>query len=498
LSYARTFGGVHGVDALVGYEIDDQGSDYVSAYGTNFAVANKNELSNSVKPESVSGSRSMQRIVSYLGVGNYNYLGRYFLGGSYRVDGSSRLHRNSRWGSFWSASGAWRAADEAFMEPARGWLSELKLRTSYGVNGTLPSESFGFMGLSSLTGGYMGDPAISPSQIANDNLSWETNYSFNVGVDFGFFDRLSGSIEYYTRTTKNLLMDMPISLSTGFSSYLKNIGEVVNRGVEFELTSTNISTKHFDWSTTFNLSHNANRITKLSDGQEQIISGSYIRTIGKPYYTYYLIEFAGINPDTGAPQFYTNSVDENGRLTRDITEDNAKAMQTVVGKHAEPVVIGGLSNKLRYRWFDLSFLFSYQFGGYSYDNWAQKTENGGYDLKANIPTYYADSWKKPGDVTKYEVFIEAPKVRMNSVTTTRRLHSSDFIRLKTLNFGITLPAQWTRPAGLSNVRLYATANNLWTWAAYDYYDPEAVSSSGTAIWGTPPLRTIAFGISINL
>ena len=181
---------------------------------------------------------------------------------------------------------------------------------------------------------------------------------------------------------------------------------------------------------------------------------------------------------------------------RTITEEINKAHAIVLDKHAEPNAIGGLSNTLRYKWFDLNFMFSYQFGGYSYDNWAQKTEHGGNDLEANIPSYYKDSWKKPGDVTKYELFYEKPSVAMNKVTTTRRLHSTDFIRLKTLTFGFTVPKDWTRKIGIENVRLYASANNLWTWAAYDYYDPEAVSG-GTAIWGTPPLKTVTFGINVN-
>ena len=230
--------------------------------------------------------------------------------------------------------------------------------------------------------------------------------------------------------------------------------------------------------------------------QTEIKSGSQIRKVGKSYRTFYMIEFAGINPETGAPQFYTNDVDENGNYIKDITEEINKAHAIVLDKHAEPNAIGGLSNTLRYKWFDLNFMFSYQFGGYSYDNWAQKTEHGGNDLEANIPSYYKDSWKKPGDVTKYELFYEKPSVAMNKVTTTRRLHSTDFIRLKTLTFGFTVPKDWTRKIGIENVRWYASANNLWTWAAYDYYDPEAVSG-GTAIWGTPPLKTVTFGINVN-
>ncbi len=225
------------------------------------------------------------------------------------------------------------------------------------------------------------------------------------------------------------------------------------------------------------------------------MSGSQIRRVGESYRTFYVIEFAGINPDNGMPQFYTNHKDANGNYVKDITEDADEANR-IAYKHAEPTLTGGLSNSLRYKWFDLNFTFSYQFGGYSYDTWAQKTEHGGEDLEANIPTYYKDSWKKPGDVTKYELFMEDPAYPMNDYATSRRIHSTDFIRLKNLTFGFTLPKQWISKAGLSSARIFASANNLWTWAAYDYYDPEAVSA-GAAIWGTPPLKTVTFGVNLN-
>lgn len=136
------------------------------------------------------------------------------------------MHRNNRWGTFWSVSGAWRTIEEEFMQPVKDWLTDLRIRASYGVNGTLPSDYFGYMGLSSISGGYLEQPGIQMSQIANPNLKWETNYNMNIGLDFGFWDRLNFTIEYYTRTTKNLLMDCPVSMTTGFSSYLMNIGEV--------------------------------------------------------------------------------------------------------------------------------------------------------------------------------------------------------------------------------------------------------------------------------
>lgn len=160
LTYKQTFANVHHLDELLGYEIDDQYRDYLSGYATNFATPDKNDISNGKKTESVGGSDSRTRMVSYIGRVNYDYDNKYFLGLSYRVDGSSRLQRSHRWGNFWSVSGAWRIIDEDFMKPVSDWLTDLKLRASYGVNGTLPSDYYGYMALSSLSDGYNEQPAI--------------------------------------------------------------------------------------------------------------------------------------------------------------------------------------------------------------------------------------------------------------------------------------------------------------------------------------------------
>lgn len=496
LSYRFNIKENHHFDVLAGYEIDEQYSDYLSGYATNFASFDKTAISNGMKVESVSGYDQKTRLISYLSRANYDFKNKYYLGASFRTDGSSRLASGNRWGKFWSVSGAWRIIEEEFIKPVNHWLTDLKLRASYGVNGTLPSDYYGYMGLSGLTDGYLSQPGISLSQIANEDLQWETNHNLNIGLDFGLWNRVNATIEYYTRTTKNLLMDCPISYTTGFGSYLMNIGKVKNQGVEVEITSKNFDNGEFSWTTSFNISHNRNKILVLDGEQTEIISGSQIHKVGESYRTFYLIEFAGINPETGVPQFYTNDMDENGNYIKEITEDAAEAHAIALDKHAEPAVVGGLTNTLHYKWFDLSFMFSYQFGAYGYDNWAQKTEHGGNDLEANIPIYYLDNWKKPGDITRYEVFMEDPDQAMNKIATTRRLHSTDYIRLKTLTFGITLPKQWTRKIGINNARIFASADNLWTWAAYDFYDPESIEN-GSATWNTPPLKTVTFGINVN-
>ncbi len=496
LSYQTTIARNHHLDALVGYETDMYERDFLSGESSNFARNDRNDVENGMKLEAVGGYGRSYRLVSYLTRVNYDYKNKYYLGGSYRLDGSSRLSRDNRWGSFWSVSGAWRAIEEEFLNDYKDWLSDLKIRASYGVNGTLPSDYYGYMGLSSIKEGYLEQPGILQSQLENLDLSWETNHNFNLGFDLGFFNRLNVTLEYYTRRTKNLLMDRPLSMTTGFDKYLMNIGEVKNKGVELEIRSTNISNKNFSWSTVFNLGHNKNEIVRLDGLQTEIISGSQIRKVGMPYRTFYLIEFAGVNPETGAPQFYKNKPNADGTLDRTITEDPSDDVYRIATKNADPVVQGGLSNTLSYKGFDLNFMLSYQFGGYSYDNWAQKTEHGGDDPEANIPTYYRDRWQNPGDNTNIERFILNGDVSMKSYATTRRLHSTDFIRLKNLTFGYSLPKAVTGKAGIDRVRLYVSGNNLLTWAKYDYYDPEAVSG-GTAIWGTPPLRSVTFGLNVN-
>lgn len=495
LDYQKTFADKHNLDVLVGYEIDDQSRDHVMAYVKNFARPDKPEIANGVKIDEVGGSANSTRLVSYISRLNYNYDNRYYLGASYRMDGSSRLHRDNRWGSFWSVSGAWKASSESFLQSASAWLSDLKLRLSYGVNGTLPSDYYGYMGLSSLTSNYDEEPGMAQSQLKNFDLSWETNYNFNLGLDFGFWNRLNVTLEYYTRTTKDLLMDRPISMTTGFDDYLMNIGKVRNRGVELEIRSVNFDRPGFSWRTTFNIGHNKNKVVRLDGKQTQIADGTQIRMIGRPFRTFYLMEFAGIDPDDGMPQFYTNDPDGRGGYVKEITK-NPNEANYIPMKSADPKVSGGLLNTFRFKWIDFNLMFSYQFGGWSYDRWAQKTEHGGDDLDANIPTYYRKRWRKPGDRTKYERFIEGNDVAMSDYATSRRLHPTDFIRLKNFTVGVTIPKQWTRKIGIDKARVYASGNNMWTWADWDYYDPEAVSD-GSAIWGTPPLKTMTFGIDVS-
>lgn len=211
-----------------------------------------------------------------------------------------------------------------------------------------------------------------------------------------------------------------------------------------------------------------------------------------PYSTYYMIEFAGIDPVDGEPMFYKNTTDENGNLNKETTKDPRSA-EKVILQCADPTITGGLGNSISYKWFDLNFNVNFSFGAWNYDGAAGKLEHGG-DGTLNIPIYYRKRWQKGGDETSIERFVVGRSISMTDYATTRRLYSGDYVRLKNLTFGFTLPKTWTRKVGIDNIRLYASGNNLLTWAAYDYIDPESGSSPS---WDTPPMRTYTFGLEVK-
>ena len=215
------------------------------------------------------GSTQWERsTVSVLARVLYNYKGKYLFNGSYRRDGSSRLSKQERWGNFWSVAGAWNIMREGFMSKY-SFLSNLRVRASYGINGTLPSDNYGYMSLMSYTSKYMGNPGGTITTVTNDKLSWETSYNTNVGIDFGFFgQRLRGTVEYFNRDSKNLLQDVPISMVTGFSSTLRNVGCINNHGVEVELSGDIIDSKGWLWSAGVNATFLRSEVKELYGGAD--------------------------------------------------------------------------------------------------------------------------------------------------------------------------------------------------------------------------------------
>jgi TonB-linked SusC/RagA family outer membrane protein len=498
LGYNRRITGEHFLDALVAFDMEEYNYDYLSGSKNNFVDPDLNAITNGAELTGMDGSPSGWRMASFISRANYNFSTRYYLGASFRYDGSSRLPRvnNARWGSFWSVSGAWNVGEEAFMENAKNIFSDLRLRLSYGTNGTLPLSNYGYYDLSSLAVTYMGESGINRSQIANPDLKWEKNLNLNFGLDFGLFHRIGFVLELYNRTTKDLLMAFPISYTTGFDSYLRNIGSVRNRGFEVEVHSFNINKKNFRWTTRLNLGHNKNTVVKWDGAISEKVDGNFLHKEGMPYYTYYLIEFAGIDPADGEAQFYLNKKNGDGTINRGLTKDYRQA-DRVTFTGSEPLLNGGITNSFSYKCLDLHFMFNYSYGGYSYDNGAQKSEHGGNDMKANVPAYYEKRWKNPGDITDIERFVANRSTSMANIDNSRRLHPINFIRLKNLTFGLKAPQSWARAIHGDQIRFYTSGTNLLTWSKWTGYDPESTRSDGYVAWEQPPMKTLTFGVEIK-
>lgn len=492
LNYSKTFKEIHKLDMLAGWEVDDRTIKYTQAKGTNYPGDKLSELENAATPALVASGVTNDRLLSLLARVGYSYDDRYYLSANYRRDGSSRLGVNSRWGNFWSLSGAWRIDREAFMKNIVS-INDLKLRVSYGVNGTLPDEIYGHLSLVNYRANYMGLSGSSLYSIANPDLTWEKNCSFNAGIDVRMLDRLSLTFDFYNRETKELLQDVPVSMATGFQSTLKNVGRMNNRGVEVDLSADIFSESAVRWNTGIVLSHNRNKVRELHGGDD-IINGSSILREGESYYSFWSREWAGVDPETGEEMWVLNTKNPDGTVNRELTKDGNKAQRIIVGK-ADADLTGGWRNVVSWKGLELNFLFSFSLGGNVMDDLWTYTDSDGYFAINTIGVKQLDRWQKPGDRT------DVPR-RINNYTygrhaSSRHLISTDHIRLKNLSLSYKLPAGFTHKAGINVARVFFAGTNLLTWAAYDDIDPEQ-PVRGFTTFAFPNMKTYTFGIEIEI
>lgn len=496
LTYVKSFD-KHNFDALLGFETEHFRYDWNYMTGYDYP-GSLYELTNA-GTTSAESSRSAYKLTSFLGRLNYNYDNLYYAGLSYRSDGSSRLARDKRWGNFWSISAAWRFGGEKFMESARNVLSDGKLRVSYGVNGTQPGGYYSYMNLYKYGEAYNGSSGMGIVGIGNPDLRWEKNKAFNLGLDLTFIDRISVMFDYYVRRTSDLIYNLPVSGvpgyydSSGSTTTPQNIGELKNSGIELTITSNNIMTKDFSWTTSFNMGHNSNKVSKLNGESNEVISGALIHRVGEPYYSYWAYEYAGVDPETGKEMYYINDGTENARNT---TTKVAEANKVIVGKH-QAGIEGGLSNNIRWKFIDFGFTFTYSFGGDAYDYATWLHQNGGqYNYYGNTPDYYklSDMWTGPGDTN-----AKLPKFEYGStgVLSSRWLMPSDYVRLKNMTIGFSAPQQYIKRFGLEKARFYFSTANLFTIKSHDLMvDPE-MPVDGLCTFETPSLRTFTFGIELG-
>ena len=497
LNFNKSFGD-HTVTALAGYEARKYTSRSLSATGQNFTSSKLMYLSNAAKPSGVSGSESTDRIVSWISKVDYNYKNKYYLSGSYRRDGTSRLLKNNRWGNFWSVSGAWNISRENFLESTRHWLDNLRLKLSYGTNGTQPGGYFYSQSLYTVSYKHNENPALKVDTYGNPRLTWENSYTWNAGLDFSLWGkRFSGVIEYYNKHTKDLIDWPKVPIMSGWSSIVGNEGELRNTGVEITLESRNIDTEDFLWTTNFNISYMRAVVEKLKN---ESISSPYITRQGEKLNSFYVREWLGVDPQTGLAKFRKNTHDDNGKLidSKSITTNPGEAERVIVGT-GYPDWFGGLTNRFTYKGFELSFLLTFTLGGMLADNSfysvsSQVDELGGTNYRRDATNY----WRKPGDKGTDPIVIEGAPLLYADYASTRALISSDHLRVKNITFAYNLPKHWVQKAGLRAARVYVNGNDVFTFYRSKYKNPEGnISGSARGIDSWPSLKSWRFGVSVS-
>jgi hypothetical protein len=314
----------------------------------------------------------------------------------------------------------------------------------------------------------------------------------NIGFDVVFFNRFSLTADFYQRDTKDLLMEKPVYAATGFVSVMDNVGQIRNKGFEIEASSVNINSKDFRWSTSLNLSSNKSKVIKTTNEHSEFINGRLIHREGEAFNTIYVLEYAGVDPETGEAQYYENRPQSDGSLSKTIVKNPGQAFR-ICAKDPAPNLMGSLGNTFAYKFLDLSFNLSFTMGGWNVDNALWAIQDDGYWDKYNKSVELRKRWQKPGDITDVPRYVNGNETG-GWYTSTRAVHSQDHLRLKSLVFGLTAPKRWTNLVGLTKARLYFSGNNLLTWAAYDQYDPEL---GPQVSWNVPPTKTFSFGVELN-
>ncbi len=490
LNYAHEFG-KHNLTAMVGFEAEKRDLMYLTASSHNYSTYKLPELSNGQANTNASATYCAA-MMSWLGSVNYNYDNRYYLSASYRRDGSSRLSADNRWADFFSVSGAWRISGEKFLEGS-DLFSDLKLRLSYGTNGNLPTDYYGYMGTYATTGGYGSEPGIYWSNISNPKLGWEKSHNFNVGLDWTLYNRVTLTFDYYNKLTKDLLFKSPTTYLTGFDTYWNNIGELKNQGLEFSISSQNIRTKDFTWTTDFNITKQSIKVNKLPDGADvQYGDGNmYILREGESMHTFYLPKAKGVNSETGLMEFWIDPEDES----KGVTEYYSKAGSTIVGKGV-PDWVGGMTNTFRYKNIDFSFMISYQFGADMFDypgyflTYSDGVRVGTFNMSKRVAGNY---WQKAGDQTEFPRPIYGNPFRSDKFSS-REITSTDNIRVRDITIGWTLPYF---KKYISNLRVYFRATNPFLiYNAAGDLDPD-VDINGYRQTDTPTTRQFLFGLNFS-
>jgi TonB-linked SusC/RagA family outer membrane protein len=501
VNYNKFFGGGHTIGVLLGHSFETSRFDDMFVEGSGFASDDFPNVGSASTPLSTSATGTEWALESYFGRVNYDLNSKYLFEATLRRDGSSRFSAANKYGTFYAASAGWVLSEENFLKGV-DFINFLKLKTSYGTSGNDRIGNFAYLGLFSGGSGadYNGQSGLIPTTVPNPDLKWEETAQFDVTLNATVFNRFDLEVSYYNKNTISLLASQQYPFTTGFASATRNIGEMKNNGIDLMVTSRNFTGGDFEWTTTLNMGFVNNEMLTLpenkdDEGRDFLAGSSAQRAIvGESLNTFYMVRYAGINPETGDAQWLT----KDGEITTTYSSSN----RVVVGS-AIPDFTGGFTNRFRYKAFDLNAFFNFSYGNKVLIDGLRFTENMGSAF--NKSTDLLDYWT-PENKDAFAPALTSPTAPTFASLSTLQLQDGSYVRLKTLSLGYNLPSTLLSKSRIfSSARVYVLGQNLWTLTADDFRGPDPeVSANGGAnqivgesFFALPQPRTITAGVNLS-
>ena len=424
--------------------------------------------------------------LSFFGRGEYNFQDRIYADFSVRADGSSRFGKSGRWATFWSSGVMWNLRNEAFAQEYRDWLTTAQVAVSTGTSGNSSIPNYEHLALVGGGPDYVGDAGVAPIQPGNPDLGWEKLWTTNLALHLGFWSRLNVDLELYNKLTTNMLMQVPQSYATsgGFGYKWSNVGGMVNRGAELNISGSIIETNDFIWSANANISYNYNKITELYNGvtEYELANTNTKLVVGHSIGEFYINRYAGVNPANGDALWYT----KDGELTNQLKDED----KVLIGKSYFAPWQGGFGTSLSWKGLSLSAQFSYVLDRWMINNDRYFDESNGRFASYNQSSRLLDRWKEPGDIT------DIPRHGVYTEFDSRLLENASFLRLKNLMLSYSMPRELLKKSGfIQGVRLYVQGQNLWTLTGFSGLDPESSSNVYQAQY--PMSKQYTFGLDIT-
>lgn len=470
--------GAHSFNAMLGYEYGIWKSEYTTASGT--GMPNGVDALNAATPQSVSGYLMPGSSWAAFVQASYDYAKRYFITATFRAEASSIFAPNNRVGYFPSVAASWLISNEPFMKDQKV-VSLLKLRASYGITGNNNIPAYKYLATYALSSSYQDRTSANPTRLSNPNLHWETANMAAVGIDLAFINRIDMSIDLYNTDNTGLLLNVPVAPSTGFFEVTQNAGSVRNQGIEFRIDANAINRGKWRWDIGMNIGFNRNRVTSTPNGPFLQTASSVNQQVkeGQDIYSWYMKEWAGVDPQNGDPLWYVVDVDGeyvlDAKGNKTTTNDYNATNPHVVGT-ATPIFSGGLNTQLSWNGIFLAAQFNFQYGNKIYNYTRQQTDaDGAYigynQLSLENSVQGWTRWEKKGDNATHPKAVLNGNLNSNGISS-RYLEDGSYLRLRNLTVGYDFQKPELQKLHLQKLRIFFSADNLFTVSKFSGMDPE--------------------------